>query len=136
MKYSKCCIFVLRRFAIILITWSRSHRGEANCRRRLFSLTFQIMQGKPLLSSSHGPRQHPPHVCILAQLERLKAEIAKSKDEIIAGVKSDLDERRLGSQSYFDKEELIAKMAEFHVGMMRKVEVVGHKSSTAIQAGC
>ncbi len=35
-----------------------------------------------------------------------------------------------------DKEELIAKMAEFHVGMMRKVEVVGHKSSTAIQAGC
>jgi len=44
----------------------------------------------------------PPHVCILAQLEGLKAEIAKSKDEIIAGVKSDLDERRLGSQLYFD----------------------------------
>ena len=77
----------------------------------------------------------PPHVCILAQLEELKAEIAKSKDEIIVGIKSDLDERRLGSQSYFDKEEIIAKMAEFHVEMMRKVEVVGHKSSTAIQAG-
>ena len=27
-------------------------------------------------------------------------------------------------------------MAEFHVKMMRKVEVVGRKSSTAIQAGC
>jgi hypothetical protein len=77
----------------------------------------------------------PPHVCILAQLEELKAEIAKSKDEIIVGIKSDLDERRLGSQSYFDKEEIIAKMAEFHVEMMRKVEVVGRKSSTAIQAG-
>jgi len=78
----------------------------------------------------------PPHVCILAQLEGLKAEIVKSKDEIIDGVKSDLDGRRLGSQSYFDKEEIIAKMAEFHVEMMRKVEIVGHKSSTAIQAGC
>jgi hypothetical protein len=32
----------------------------------------------------------PPHVCILAQLEELKAEIAKSKDEIIVGIKSDL----------------------------------------------
>jgi len=78
----------------------------------------------------------PPHVCLLAQLEGLKAEIAASKDEIIAGVKSDLDGRRLGSQSYFDKEEIIAKMAEFHVEMMRKVEVVGRNSSTAIQAGC
>jgi hypothetical protein len=78
----------------------------------------------------------PPHVCILAQLEGVKAEIVKSKDEIIAGVKSDLDGRRLGSQSYFDKEEIIAKMAEYHIEMMRKVEVVGRKSSTAIQAGC
>ena len=61
-KYFKCCIFVLRRFAIILITWSASHRGEANSRRRLFSLTSQITQGKPLQSSSHGPRlhRHPP----------------------------------------------------------------------------
>ncbi len=78
----------------------------------------------------------PPHVCILAQLKGLKAALESSKDKIIAGVKIDLDGRRLGSQSYFDKEEFIAKMAEFHVEMMRKVEVVGRKSSTAIQARC
>ena len=77
----------------------------------------------------------PPHVCILAQLEGLKAVLESSKDDIIAGVKSDLDGRRLGSQSYFDKEEIIAKMGELHVELMRKVEVVGRKSSTAIQAG-
>ena len=77
----------------------------------------------------------PPHVCILAQLEGLKAALESSKDDIIAGVKSDLDGRRLGSQSYFDKEEIIAKMGELHVELMRKVEVVGRKSSTAIQAG-
>jgi hypothetical protein len=78
----------------------------------------------------------PPHVCILAQLEGLKAALESSKDKIIAGVKSDLDGRWLWSQSYFDKEEIIAKMAEFHIKMMRKVEVVERKSSTAIQAGC
>ena len=77
----------------------------------------------------------PPHVCILAQLEGLKAALESSKDDIIAGVKSDLDGRWLGSQSYFDKEEIIAKMGELHVKLMRKVEVVGRKSSTAIQAG-
>jgi hypothetical protein len=45
------------------------------------------------------------------------------------------DGRRLGLQLYFDKEEIIVKMAGFHVEMMRKVEVVGRRSSTAIQAG-
>jgi len=58
-----------------------------------------------------------------------------SKDKIIAGVKNDLDGRRLGSQTYFDKEEIIAKMRELHVEMMKKVEIVGRKSTTAIQAG-
>ena len=76
----------------------------------------------------------PPHVCILAQLEGLKAALDSSKDEIIAGVKSDLDGRRLGSQSYFDKEEIIAKMGDYHIELMKKVEVVGRRSYTAIQA--
>jgi len=78
----------------------------------------------------------PPHVSILAQLKGLKAALVASKDEIIVGVKSDLDGRRLGSQSYFDKEEIIAKIGELHGELMRnKVEVVGLKTSTAIQAG-
>ena len=78
----------------------------------------------------------PPHVCILAQLEGVKAELKRAKEEILAGVKRDLDERHLGSQSYFDKEEIIAKMAEFHGDMIRKMETVGRgNSSTAIQAG-
>jgi hypothetical protein len=77
----------------------------------------------------------PPHVCILAQLEGLKAALESSKNDIIAGVKSDLDGRRLGSQSYFDKEEIIAKMGDYHIELMKKVEVVGRRSYTAIQAG-
>ena len=77
----------------------------------------------------------PPHVSILAQLKELKAALESSKNEIINGMKNDLDKRRLGSQSYFDKEEIIAKMGELHSNLMKKVEVVGHKASSALQAG-
>jgi hypothetical protein len=44
------------------------------------------------------------HVCILVQLKGLKAMLSSSKDEIISGVKSDLERIWLGLQSYFDKE--------------------------------
>ena len=77
----------------------------------------------------------PPHVCILAQLEGLKEKMEHTGDRIISQVKDDLDGRRLGSQSYFDKEEIIAKMAEFHQEMIRRVEVVGRKSSASLQGG-
>ncbi len=78
----------------------------------------------------------PPHVNILAQLEGLKVVLESSKNEIINGVKNDHDgRRRLGSQSYFDKEEMIAKMGELHSDLMKKIKVVGHKASTALQAG-
>ena len=50
----------------------------------------------------------PPHVSILAKLEGLKVELHWAKNQIIDGVKEDLNGRCLGSQSYFDKEEIIA----------------------------
>lgn len=77
----------------------------------------------------------PPHVCILAQLEDLKERMERTGDRIISQVKDDLDGRRLGSQSYFDKEEIIAKMGELHKEMMQKVEVVGRKSFSSLQGG-
>jgi hypothetical protein len=60
----------------------------------------------------------PPHVSILAKLEGLKAALESSKNEIINGMKNNLDGRRLGSQSYFDKEEIVAKMGELHSNPM------------------
>lgn len=56
----------------------------------------------------------PPHVVILATCEELKLELRRAKEEIVSGVKEDLDNRRIGSQSYFDKEEIIEKMTAFH----------------------
>jgi hypothetical protein len=77
----------------------------------------------------------PPHVSILAQLEGIKAALESSKNEILNGMKNDLDERRLGLQSYFDKEEIIAKMGKLHSNLMKKIKLVGRKASTALQAG-
>ena len=74
-----------------------------------------------------------PHVCILAKLEGLKVELHWTKNQIIDGVKKDLDGRCLGSQSYFDKEEIIAKMGKLHNELLHKVEVVGRRSSTLQQ---
>jgi hypothetical protein len=61
--------------------------------------------------------------------------LEEAKDSIIGGVKADLDGRRLGSQSYFDKEEIIEKRGELHNELLRHVEVVGRRSATALQAG-
>jgi hypothetical protein len=86
-------------------------------------------------TASTPPFTGLPHVSILAQLEGIKAALESSKNEIFNGVKNDLDKRRLGSQSYFDKEEIIAKMGELHSDLMKKIKLVGHKASTALQAG-
>ena len=59
----------------------------------------------------------------------------RTGDRIISQVKDNLDWRRLGSQSYFDKEEIIAKMGEFHKEMMQRVEVVGRKLFSSLQGG-
>ncbi len=77
----------------------------------------------------------PPHVSILAQIELLKVVLNEATESIIDGVKVDLDGRRLGSQSYFNKEEIIQKMRELHGELLRRVEVVSQRSATVLQAG-
>ncbi len=67
----------------------------------------------------------PPHVSILAQIETLKVALEEAMDSIIGRVKADLDGQWLGSQSYFDKEEIIQKIGELYSELLRHVEVVG-----------
>ncbi len=77
----------------------------------------------------------PPHVSMLASIEGLKAALDKSRSDILEGVKNDLDGRRIGTQSYFDKEEIIAKMIELYRELGEKVDYVRRQSATALQAG-
>jgi hypothetical protein len=78
----------------------------------------------------------PPHVSILAQIESLKVGLKEAMDSIINGMKADLDGRRLGSQSYFNNEEIIHKMGELHRELLRWVEVVTRRAATTLQACC
>jgi hypothetical protein len=46
----------------------------------------------------------------------------------------DLDNRRIRSQScYFDKEEIIGKMTQFHDEMLKRMGHVGHSGYTALR---
>ncbi len=77
----------------------------------------------------------PPHVSILDQIELLKVALKEATESVIDGVKVDLDGQWLGSQSYFNKEEIIQKMGELHGELLRRVEVVSPRAATALQAG-
>ncbi len=67
----------------------------------------------------------PPHVVILATCEELKFELAKAKGEIIQDIKDDLDSRPIGSQSHYDKEEIIRKIGALHDALLEKIARVG-----------
>ncbi|KAL3771060.1 hypothetical protein ACHAWU_006437 [Discostella pseudostelligera] len=75
----------------------------------------------------------PPHVVILATCEELKLELRRAKEEIVSGVKEDLDNRQIGSQSYFDKEEIIEKMTAFHDEVLKRMDRVGHSGYAALR---
>jgi hypothetical protein len=42
------------------------------------------------------------------------------------------DKRRIGSQSHFDKEEILERMITLHNELLKKVDVYGRKSANAI----
>ncbi len=59
----------------------------------------------------------PPHVSILTKIEEMKEALKTATDAILNGVKEDLDGRRLGSESYFVKEEIVAEIKLMHTDM-------------------
>ncbi len=75
----------------------------------------------------------PPHICILANFEQLKLEMKATRDTILTGVEAELDKRCIGSQSHFDKEEILARMDELHNELLKKVDICGRSSATELQ---
>jgi hypothetical protein len=75
----------------------------------------------------------PPHITILANFEQLKLEMNATRDIILTGVEAELDKRCIGSQNHFDKEEILARMDELHNELLKKVDVCGWSSATALQ---
>ena len=74
----------------------------------------------------------PPHITIWAIFEMLRVELEKFKVAILTGVETEPDKRRIGSQSHFDKEEILERMITLHNELLKKVDVYGRKSANAI----
>ena len=62
----------------------------------------------------------------------LRVELEKFKVAILTGVETEPDKRRIGSQSHFDKEEILERMITLHNELLKKVDVYGRKSANAI----
>ncbi len=73
----------------------------------------------------------PPHITIMANFEQLKIEMKETKNAILSGVEAALDKRHIGSQSYFDKEEIISRMLSPHNKLLKKVDVCVCSSAIA-----
>ncbi len=61
------------------------------------------------------------------------AEMKSTKNDILAGVESELDRRRIGSQSHYDKEEIQIALSKMHTEVMNKVDTYVCTSTTALQ---
>ena len=72
----------------------------------------------------------PPHVSILTKIEELKEALKTATDAILDGVKDDLDGRRLGSESYFAKEEIVAEIKLMRADMTQRMEIIARSSSS------
>jgi hypothetical protein len=46
---------------------------------------------------------------ILANFEHLMIQMESTKNAILSGVEAESDRRRIGSQSHFDKEEILSQ---------------------------
>ena len=75
----------------------------------------------------------PPHITILANFESMRIEMELTKNAIIACVAEELDRRRIGSQSHFDKQEIIDAMTTMHTEVLKKVDLCVRSSATALQ---
>jgi hypothetical protein len=65
----------------------------------------------------------PPQITILTNFKALRVELVASKVAILTGVEAELDKRRIGSQSHFDKEESIERMISLHNELLKKVDI-------------
>ncbi len=73
----------------------------------------------------------PSHVSILTKIE---VALKMAMDAILNGVKEDLDGRRLGSESYFAKEEIVVEIKLMRADMtQRMVTIARSSSSSALQ---
>jgi hypothetical protein len=77
----------------------------------------------------------PLHVSILTQIKELKISLKTATEAILNGLKEDLDGRRLGTESYFAKEDIVAEIKMMRADMTERMNRIACLSSSfALQA--
>jgi hypothetical protein len=56
----------------------------------------------------------------MANFGQLKIEMEETKNTILSGMEAELDKRHIGSQSFFDNEEIISWMLSRHNELLKK----------------
>jgi hypothetical protein len=74
----------------------------------------------------------PPHITILANFKQLMIEMESMKNAILSGVEAELDRRHIGTQSQFDKEEILSRIASMHTKLPKKIDMCLHSLTTAL----
>jgi hypothetical protein len=69
----------------------------------------------------------------MANFEQMNIEMEKTKNAILSVMEEKLDKRHIGSQSYFDKEEIISQMLLLHNKLLKKVDACVCSSAIALQ---
>ena len=62
----------------------------------------------------------PPHITILANFQTLMVKMESTKDAILSGLMAELVRMRIGSQSHFDKEDILTSMTTMHNELLKK----------------
>jgi hypothetical protein len=75
----------------------------------------------------------PPHVTLMAQVEQMKLELAKNRDDILAGFKSELDGRDIGSRNHFDKESVIEIINKMHTDIVSRFDAFGQNAANVVR---
>jgi hypothetical protein len=78
----------------------------------------------------------PPHIAILSSFEQLKIEMESTKNHILSGMETELDRRRIGSQSHFNKEEILLRMLSLHTELLKKVDLCLRSLTSSLTAPC
>ncbi len=78
----------------------------------------------------------PLHITILANFKQLMIKMESMKKAFLSGVEAELDMRRIGSQSHFDKEKILSCIASMHTELLKKVDMCLRSLTTALQGPC
>ena len=68
----------------------------------------------------------PPHVLLLVEMQTMRVQYDEMKSQLMNEIRVELDERKVGSQGFFDVEKVIHRMECLHTDLIQKMTSFGN----------